>query len=60
MASEMSFHRSRILPSLRNAVTSTDDNREIRLRVCTDLDATVVEIGFGSGLARGVTCRAAR
>jgi len=34
---------------------NTDDNREIRPRVCADLDATVLEIGFGSGLARGAT-----
>ncbi|HYN34235.1 MAG TPA: class I SAM-dependent methyltransferase [Ilumatobacteraceae bacterium] len=29
---------------------SSDENREIRSRVCADLDGTVVEIGFGSGL----------
>ncbi len=33
-----------------NAVMSTDENREIRSRVCADLAGTVVEIGFGSGL----------
>jgi ubiquinone/menaquinone biosynthesis C-methylase UbiE len=47
---KMGVYRSRILPHLMNAVMSTDDNREIRSRVCADLAGTVVEIGFGSGL----------
>jgi hypothetical protein len=47
---KMSIYRSRILPHLMNAVMSSDENREIRSRVCTALDGTVVEIGFGSGL----------
>ena len=46
----MGIYRSRILPHLMNAVMSSDENREIRARVCTDLEGTVVEIGFGSGL----------
>ncbi len=46
----MSFYRSRILPYFMNAVMSSDENREIRSRVCADLDGTIVEIGFGSGL----------
>ena len=46
----MGVYRSRILPHLMNAVMSSDENREIRSRVCADLDGTVVEIGFGSGL----------
>ena len=46
----MGVYRSRILPHLMNAVMSTDENREIRSRVCADLEGTVVEIGFGSGL----------
>lgn len=47
---KVGFYRSRILPHLMNAVMSTDENREIRSRVCADLEGTVVEIGFGSGL----------
>ena len=47
---KMGVYRSRILPHLMNAVMSTDENREIRSRVCADLEGTVVEIGFGSGL----------
>ena len=47
---KMGIYRSRILPHLMNAVMSTDENREIRSRVCAALDGTVVEIGFGSGL----------
>lgn len=46
----MSIYRSRILPRLMNAVMASEENREIRARVCADLDGTVVEIGFGSGL----------
>jgi ubiquinone/menaquinone biosynthesis C-methylase UbiE len=46
----MSFYRSRVLPRIMNAVMDTPENREIRSRVCADLDGTVVEIGFGSGL----------
>jgi SAM-dependent methyltransferase len=44
------FYRGRVLPHLMNAVMNTDENREIRSRVCADLQGTVVEIGFGSGL----------
>ncbi len=46
----MSFYRSRILPRFMNAVMASEENREIRTRVCEDLDGTIVEIGFGSGL----------
>jgi ubiquinone/menaquinone biosynthesis C-methylase UbiE len=46
----MGFYRSRILPRFLNSVMNTEENREIRSRVCADLDGTVVEIGFGSGL----------
>jgi ubiquinone/menaquinone biosynthesis C-methylase UbiE len=49
-ATKVGFYRSRILPHLMNAVMGSDENREIRSRVCADLDGTVVEIGFGSGL----------
>lgn len=46
----MGIYRSRVLPHLMNVAMSTDENREIRSRVCADLAGTVVEIGFGSGL----------
>ena len=46
----MGIYRSRVLPPLMNAVMNTDENREIRSRVCSGLFGTVVEIGFGSGL----------
>jgi ubiquinone/menaquinone biosynthesis C-methylase UbiE len=46
----MGFYRSRILPRFLNSVMNTEENREIRSRVCAELDGTVVEIGFGSGL----------
>ncbi len=46
----MGIYRSRILPHIMNAAMSSEENREIRTRVCADLEGTVVEIGFGSGL----------
>jgi len=46
----MGIYRSRVLPRLMNAAMSSDENREIRARVCEGLAGTVVEIGFGSGL----------
>jgi ubiquinone/menaquinone biosynthesis C-methylase UbiE len=46
----MGIYRSRFLPRLLNSAMDTEENREIRSRVCADLDGTVVEIGFGSGL----------
>jgi ubiquinone/menaquinone biosynthesis C-methylase UbiE len=46
----MGMYRSRVLPHLMNAAMRTDENDEIRSRVCADLEGTVVEIGFGSGL----------
>ncbi len=45
----MGIYRSRVLPHLMNAAMSSDENREIRARVCAGLNGTVVEIGFGSG-----------
>ncbi len=33
-----------------NAVMASEENRQIRTRVCKYLDGTIVEIGFGSGL----------
>lgn len=46
----MGIYRSRVLPRLMNAAMSSEENREIRERVCAGLEGTVVEIGFGSGL----------
>ena len=50
MTTKTGFYESRILPKLMNTVMNTDENTKIRARVCADLDGTVVEIGFGSGL----------
>jgi ubiquinone/menaquinone biosynthesis C-methylase UbiE len=46
----MSVYRTRVLPRLMNVVMASDENDEIRSRVCAGLTGTVVEIGFGSGL----------
>ncbi len=46
----MGIYRTRILPRLMNAMMNSKENDGIRSRVCADLDGTVVEIGFGSGL----------
>lgn len=46
----MGMYRSRVLPHLMNAAMRSDENDEIRSRVCANLEGTVVEIGFGSGL----------
>ena len=46
----MGMYRTRVLPYFMNAAMSSKENREIRSRVCADLEGTVVEIGFGSGL----------
>ncbi len=46
----MGLYRSRVLPHLMNAAMRSEENDEIRSRVCAGLQGTVVEIGFGSGL----------
>ena len=46
----MTFYRSRILPRLMNTMMTSDENSEIRARVCAGLEGKVIEIGFGSGL----------
>jgi ubiquinone/menaquinone biosynthesis C-methylase UbiE len=46
----MGLYATRILPRFMNSVMNSEENREIRSRVCSDLAGTVVEIGFGSGL----------
>ena len=46
----MGIYRTRVLPRIMNMAMSSDENREIRARVCNGLEGTVVEIGFGSGL----------
>jgi ubiquinone/menaquinone biosynthesis C-methylase UbiE len=45
----MGFYRTRVLPTLMNAVMKSTENDVIRRRLCADLSGTVVEIGFGSG-----------
>jgi ubiquinone/menaquinone biosynthesis C-methylase UbiE len=46
----MAFYRERVFPRILNLVMNTAVNREIRERVCADLEGEVVEIGFGTGL----------
>jgi ubiquinone/menaquinone biosynthesis C-methylase UbiE len=50
ITSMTNIYRTRILPLLMNAVMKSEENSAIRERVCTGLDGTIVEIGFGSGL----------
>lgn len=45
----MGFYDDRILPHVINAVMNTKQTREIRGRVCADLEGEVLEIGFGTG-----------
>jgi ubiquinone/menaquinone biosynthesis C-methylase UbiE len=46
----MGLYARRVLPRLTNRILDNDEFAEIRRRVVTDLDGTVLEIGFGSGL----------
>lgn len=46
----MGIYRSRVLPHIMNVAMKSKENDEIRARVCADLEGTLVEIGFGSGL----------
>lgn len=46
----MAFYRDQIFPRAMNLVMNSSTTREIRARVCADLEGDVVEIGFGSGL----------
>ena len=46
----MGFYRDQILPRAIDRLMNKQTNREIRARVCADLEGDVVEIGFGSGL----------
>ncbi len=46
----MGIYRTRVLPHIMNAAMKSKENEEIRARVCADLEGSVVEIGFGSGL----------
>jgi ubiquinone/menaquinone biosynthesis C-methylase UbiE len=45
----MSFYGDHLLPRLINKVMDTKHLREIRGRVCADLEGDIVEIGFGTG-----------
>jgi ubiquinone/menaquinone biosynthesis C-methylase UbiE len=45
----MGFYANRVLPHVINAVMNTKQTREIRTRVCADLEGDVLEIGFGTG-----------
>ena len=46
----MGMYADQVLPRVLNLMMDTKVNREIRERVCADLEGEVVEIGFGSGL----------
>ena len=45
----MGFYRDQIFPRAVDLVMNTKTTREIRARVCADLEGDVVEIGFGTG-----------
>lgn len=45
----MGFYRDQILPRAMDRLMNKQTTREIRARVCADLEGDVVEIGFGSG-----------
>jgi SAM-dependent methyltransferase len=45
----MGFYGEQIVPRVINLAMDTKTNREIRARVCADLEGDVVELGFGSG-----------
>jgi ubiquinone/menaquinone biosynthesis C-methylase UbiE len=45
----MGFYRDQIFPRAVDLLMNTKTTREIRARVCADLEGDVVEIGFGTG-----------
>jgi ubiquinone/menaquinone biosynthesis C-methylase UbiE len=45
----MAFYRDQVFPRVMNLLMNSRTTREIRGRVCADLEGDVVEIGFGSG-----------
>lgn len=45
----MGFYDDRVLPHVMDVVMNAEQIREIRQRVCSDLEGEVVEIGFGTG-----------
>jgi ubiquinone/menaquinone biosynthesis C-methylase UbiE len=45
----MGVYADRVLPHIINVVMNTKQMREIRARVCSDLEGEVLEIGFGTG-----------
>ncbi len=46
----MAFYRDTVFPRVMNLLMDNKQNREIRARVCADLEGDVVELGFGTGL----------
>lgn len=46
----MAFYGEVIFPRVMNRLMDNKNNRDIRARVCRDLEGDVVEIGFGTGL----------
>jgi ubiquinone/menaquinone biosynthesis C-methylase UbiE len=45
----MSLYEDRVLPHIINLAMNNKMTRQIRSRVCADLEGDVVEIGFGTG-----------
>lgn len=45
----MGLYEDRVLPHIINVAMNNKRTREIRSRVCADLEGDVVEIGFGTG-----------
>ena len=45
----MGFYDDHVLPHVINRVMNTQQNRQIRQRVCAGLKGEVPEIGFGTG-----------
>lgn len=46
----MGIYENRVLPRLIDRLLSNDELSELRRETCRNLDGTVLEIGFGSGL----------
>ena len=46
----MGFYAEQVLPRLQDKIMARKPNRPVRDRVCRDLQGTILEIGFGTGL----------
>jgi ubiquinone/menaquinone biosynthesis C-methylase UbiE len=45
----MGWYEDRVLPQIINVALNNKGTRQLRARVCAELDGDVVEIGFGTG-----------